>query len=303
MKNGIVLLILLTLVSGTAIAKGKDSSRVGLNFATFNIRNFGSESSSNKTDKRKLKSILLKTGADVIGVQEIVDAASFKRFVKNYLPTYKVRLTKCGGLGDQKLGFIYKTSILTLSSFSEDQIMNEKGECAKGLRPAAVAKFRNKKNGVRFTAINVHLKAGGTQSNADKRYWQYGQLTKLIKKHRKFGAKYFVVVGDFNTTDYVLRNKNYRRFLDVVEKNNLIDFSESLECSSYWYGGVEDSYFTPSLLDHILVSESLWDKYKVQEVEVGSHCKKVRCDESHEDRLGATFKDVSDHCPVSATLK
>ncbi len=303
MKNGIALLILLTLFSTDAFSKSTNKAKKGFNFATFNIRNYGSDKSSNKTDKRRLKSLLLKTGADVIGVQEVVDEVDFKRFVKNYLPKYRVRLSKCGGLGNQKLGFVYKASALTLSSFSEDQIMNEKRECAKGLRPAAVAKFRNKKNGIRFTAINVHLKAGGTQSNADKRYWQYGQLSKLIKKHRKQGARYFVVVGDFNTTDYVLRNNNYKRFLNFVDRNNLIDFSESLECSSFWYGGVEDGYFTPSLLDHILVSEALWDQYSVQEVEVGSHCKKVRCDEAHEDRLGESFKEVSDHCPVSATLK
>lgn len=303
MKNGIALLILLTFVSFNAFAKGKDQSKKGFNFATFNIRNYGSEDSSNKTDKRRLKNILLKTGADVIGVQEVIDEVDFKRFVKNYLPGFRVRLTKCGGLGNQKLGFIYKTSALTLSRFSEDQIMNEKGVCEKGLRPAAIAKFRNKKNGIKFTAINVHLKAGGSQSNADKRFWQYKQLTKLLKKHRKLGAKYFVVVGDFNTTDYVLRNKNYKRFLNFVDKNNLIDFSETLECTSFWYGGVEDGYFTPSLLDHILVSEALWDNYNVQEVEVGSHCKRVSCDEVHEDRLGESFQEVSDHCPVSATLK
>lgn len=303
MKNGFVLLILLTFVSSNAFSKDIKKAKKGFNFATFNIRNYGSDDPSNKTDKRRLKSILLKTGADLIGVQEVVDEVDFKRFVKNYLPNYRVRLSKCGGLGNQKLGFIYKSSALTLSSFSEDQIMNEKRECSKGLRPAAIGKFRNKKNGIKFTAINVHLKAGGAQSNADKRYWQYKQLTKLISKHKKFGARYFVVVGDFNTTDYVLRNNNYRRFLNFVDRNNLIDFSESLECSSFWYGGVEDGYFTPSLLDHILVSEALWDQYNVQEVEVGAHCKKVRCDEAHEDRLGQSFKEVSDHCPVSATLK
>ena len=303
MKNGIALLILLTFFNFTVEAKDKGQSKKGFNFATFNIRNYGSEDPSNKTDKRRLKSLLLKTGADVIGVQEVVDEVDFKNFVKRYLPEYRVRLTKCGGLGNQKLGFIYKTSALSLSSFSEDQIMNEKRECKKGLRPAAIGKFRNKRNGIKFTAINVHLKAGGAQGNADKRYWQYGQLTKLIKKHRKNGARYFVVVGDFNTTDYVLRNNNYKRFLNFVDRNNLIDFSETLECSSFWYGGVEDGYFTPSLLDLILVSEALWDQYNVQEVEVGSHCKKVSCDEAHEDRLGESFKEVSDHCPVSATLK
>jgi endonuclease/exonuclease/phosphatase family metal-dependent hydrolase len=303
MNKGIALLVLITLFNFSVEARDKGPAKEGLNFATFNIRNYGSDDPSNKTDKRRLKSLLLKTGADVIGVQEVVDEVDFKNFIKRYLTGYSVRLTKCGGLGNQKLGFVYKTSVLTLSSFSEDQIMNEKRQCAKGLRPAAIAKFRNKKNGIRFTAINVHLKAGGSQSNADKRYWQYGQLTKLIKKQKNLGAKYFVVVGDFNTTDYVLRNKNYKRFLNFVENNSFIDFSESLECSSFWYGGVQDGYFTPSLLDHILVSRVLWNRYKIQEVKVGSHCKRVRCDESHEDTLGETFKEVSDHCPVSGTLR
>lgn len=302
MKKGIALLIFSLLFSFGVEAKkaGKGKS---FNFATFNIRNYGSDDPSDKTDKRSLKRLLMRTGADMIGVQEVVDERDFKNFVKRSLPGYAVRLTRCGGLGDQKLGFIYKTSVLSMDSFSEDQIMNEDRACNKGLRPAAIAKFRNKKSGVRFLAINVHLKAGGSQSNADKRYWQYKQLTKLIKKYKRSGNRYMVILGDFNTTDYVLKNHNYRRFINFVESNGLIDFSETLECTSFWYGGVEDGYFTPSLLDHILVTEALWDQYDVQEVEVGSHCKKVRCDESHEDTLGHTFKKVSDHCPVSATLR
>ncbi|MBK26319.1 MAG: hypothetical protein CME70_20130 [Halobacteriovorax sp.] len=305
MNKGMILLIISTMLSFGVQAKVSSNKGKGFNFATFNIRNYGSsdKNTSNKTDKRSLKRILLKTGADMIGVQEVVDERDFKRFVSRSLPGYQVRLTRCGGLGNQKLGFIYKTSELSLLNFSEDQIMNEKRECNKGLRPAAIAQFKNKRNGIRITAINVHLKAGGTQSNADKRYWQYGQLSKLIKKQRKAGARYLVVVGDFNTTDYVFRNNNYKRFVNFVDRNDLIDFSESLECTSFWYGGVEDGYFTPSLLDHILVSEALWDQYNVQEVEVGTHCKRVRCDESSEAALGNSFKNVSDHCPVSASLR
>lgn len=303
MKKGIALLIFALLLPLGVQAKNKGLTGKGLNFATFNIRNYGSDDPSNKTDKRSLKRLLMRTGSDMIGVQEVVDEVDFKNFIKRNLPGYSVRLTKCGGLGNQKLGFVYKTSELSLMHFSEDKIMKEKKECKKGLRPAAIAQFKNKRNGIRYTAINVHLKAGGAQSNADKRYWQYGQLTKLIKKYRKMGMRYLVVVGDFNTTDYVLKNHNYKRFVNFVDRNDLIDFAESVDCTSFWYGGVEDGYFTPSLLDHILVSEALWDQYNVQEVEVGSHCKKVRCDESSEAALGNTFKRVSDHCPVSATLR
>lgn len=303
MKKGIALLILTLLLPLGIQANDKGLTRKGFNFATFNIRNYGSDKSSNKTDKEGLRKLLMRTGSDMIGVQEVVDEVDFKKFIKKKLPGYSVRLTKCGGLGNQKLGFVYRTSELSLMHFSEDQIMNEKKECKRGLRPAAIAQFKNKRNGLRYTAINVHLKAGGAQSNADKRYWQYGQLTKLIKKYRKMGMRYLVILGDFNTTDYILKNHNYKRFINFLDKNNLIDFSESVDCTSYWYGGVEDGYFTPSLLDHIIVSEALWDQYDVQEVKVGSHCKKVRCDESSEEALGNSFKKVSDHCPVSATLR
>ena len=303
MKKGIALLILTLLISFGVEAKGKGLTGKGFNFATFNIRNYGSDDPQMKTDKRSLKRLLKRTGADMIGVQEVVDEVDFKKFVNRSLPGYGVRLTRCGGLGNQKLGFLYRKSELQLKKFSEDQSMNENRECNRGLRPAAIAHFKNRRNGKTFTAINVHLKAGGSQSNADKRYWQYGQLSKLIKKYRRQGIRYLVVVGDFNTTDYILKNHNYKRFVNFVDKNYLINFSESVECTSFWYGGVEDGYFTPSLLDHTLVSEALWDQYNVQEVEVGSHCKKVRCDESSEAALGNTFKKVSDHCPVSASLR
>ena len=100
MKNGIALLILTLLLPLGVQAKDKGLARKGFNFATFNIRNYGSNDSSNKTDKRRLKRLMMNTGADMIGVQEVVDEQDFKRFVKSSLPGYSVRLTKCGGLGN-----------------------------------------------------------------------------------------------------------------------------------------------------------------------------------------------------------
>lgn len=280
-----------------------------LKLATYNIRNFGSreisspEKYTDTPEEYYLKKELLENKAHLTAVQEVKDANQFHGFIKSNFYNYESILSNCGGAGDQKLGFIYDSSELMLIKYWEDDSLKEKEECNKGLRPAFIAKFYHLKLKRYFTAISIHLKAGGFPQNIEIREKQYDLLSKIIRKLKSKGSRNFIIMGDFNTTEYLSRNRHHFSFKDFVSNNNLIDYSSNLDCTSYWNGGEDDGFFTASLLDHILVSESVDQMFKQFTTSIGAHCLKNRCRESTEFDLGKTFKEVSDHCPVHVNLK
>jgi exonuclease III len=278
-----------------------------LRIASYNIRNFKvslTDKGGSTTRKSELFRLLKSTRSDIIAVQEIVDDQGFKKFVRDYMPKYRVVLSECGGFAGQKLGFIYNSHLYSLEDFYEDSRLSiRSSSCKRGLRPAAIAHFRKKKTRLKFAAIAVHLKAGGGQRNADQRYAQYKQITKIIRELKTDGVKHYAVMGDFNTTDYLKRNHNYDRFVEFVMQNKLIDFAEDLECTSYWWGGIDDGLMHGTVLDHVLISESLYDSFDYSTTEVKAHCQKTSCESLPESELGTSFKSVSDHCPVVANMK
>jgi endonuclease/exonuclease/phosphatase family metal-dependent hydrolase len=274
--------------------------------ATYNIRNYKKSTNKNSTTthKSELLNIIKSTKAHLIAVQEIVDDYDFKDFISKYLPSYRVALSKCGGLANQKLGFIYNSKVYQLQDFYEDHsITNRPSDCKSGLRPDAVGIFKRRDSRLKIAAISVHLKAGGGQNNADIRYKQLKKLSKIINGLKNDNFKHFAIMGDFNTTDYLLGNHNHDRFVEFTLKNNLIDFSEELGCTAYWWGGIDDGLNYGSVLDHILISESLYDNFNSTESKVMAHCNNARCKVNDDDALGRSFTQVSDHCPVVATLK
>ncbi|MCP4913997.1 MAG: hypothetical protein GY909_12875 [Oligoflexia bacterium] len=284
------------------------SAAPALKLATYNIRNFGarelhSNQKSTKSEQSSLRWQLNKLNADLIAVQEVVDDREFINFIKSNYSKYGVVLSKCGGNGRQKLGFVYNKNNLDLLSYSEDASLKEYEPCHEGLRPAFIANFKFKKNKSTFTAIGVHLKAGGYPESIQMRAKQYKILSQIIRKQKSKNRQRLIVLGDFNTTEYKSRNQHYRKFVKFVRDNQLTDFSEEVECTSYWNGGEDDGIFHSSLLDHILVSDSFLNQFWTYEVTNHAHCKANRCRQEREESLGFTFKEISDHCPIMATLE
>ena len=64
-----------------------------------------------------------------------------------------------------------------------------------------------------------------------------------------------------------------------------------------------DDLFNSSLLDHVLISKSLYRFFDYTNTEIGTHCQKARCEDALESLLGKSFTEVSDHCPISASLR
>jgi endonuclease/exonuclease/phosphatase family metal-dependent hydrolase len=269
--------------------------------ATYNIRNFGSTEKAT-TSITELKKILNKVNADVLVVQEIIDTTKFKRFIKGHLPNHKVFFSNCGGAGKQMIGMVYNSTRVQFKQKTIALSLNLAAECNKGVRPALIGHFYSKILRENFTVIGVHLKAGGTPESISYRKKQYRIIKKLVSGLRRKGHQNLAIMGDFNTTDYVLYNRNYSSFIKLVDSMHMDDMSESINCSSYWSGDTNDGIFESSLLDHVLIDNQFNKTFSKRKVQVMAHCQKRSCRPNSPEGLGRSYTHVSDHCPVVATF-
>jgi endonuclease/exonuclease/phosphatase family metal-dependent hydrolase len=276
----------------------------GLKLATYNIRNFDYDPRYDiRTNKGHLKKILSEVNADLMAVQEIIQDRVFIQFIEKNFPDYGVVISECGGQNDQKLGFIYNKTRLSLTNVSEDLRLSTSREaqapkCFVGSRPAIVATFHDKKDNTNFVAMTLHLKSGGHPQSIKKRFYQIDTLASIVRELKSKGHQNFILMGDFNTTEYIQKDQEYTKFLSKFEDLEMQDLSMKVKCTSYWFGGVDDKKQYPSILDHIIVSKFL----KNPKVEVAGHCKQTKCAVTQEDQLGISFEEVSDHCPLTATF-
>ncbi|MBT4790591.1 MAG: hypothetical protein HON90_03390 [Halobacteriovoraceae bacterium] len=288
------------------------NSNAGLRVASYNIRNFDYDTRSNtRTNKNHLVNTIKAMNADLMAIQEINEQEEFKSMISNkFKNRYKTTLSTCGGFSQQKLGFIYDKNKLQLMNFKEDVRTSKPGRtdvshevmCVTGSRPLAIATFKNKLTNEKIVVISVHLKAGGKDSSIKKRFKQHNIINDVVAKLARNGLNNVIILGDFNSTEYSLKRDSHQRFKASVKSLNAIDTTEQLQCSSYWWGGADDSKQYPSVLDHILISRNLL-KGKTYSTEVFGHCKQLACKVTYESEMGTGFDEVSDHCPVLTEIK
>lgn len=281
------------------------NSSASLKIASYNIRTFDSKRSP--TDKVELKKILTNLKAHLISVQEIVNAGSFKSFVKRELPQYGYYIGSCGGNGGQKLGFLYLKDQFKIENIYEDHRLghikgiSQSKKCGS-LRSALVGIFTHLKTNQKLVVLGVHLKAGSSSQNIRRRARQYRVVTDMVDEFKKRRFKNIIILGDFNTTGYISRDFDYDNFQKMLVNTSMLSSSENLECSAYWMGkNRTDDIEEPSMLDHIIHSSSLLGLSK-KKVAIYSHCKRVLCRIEKKASLGRSYLNVSDHCPVSITF-
>ena len=282
------------------------NSFASINITSFNIRNFDKKGKG--TDKTELHRILKNLNSDVIAVQEIYNNKSFQKFTQRYLPQYRLLLSTCGGGGQQKLGFLYKDEKVELIKHVEDGKISDPDGVVTGygcgsLRPAMLGFFKERKSNKKFVAISVHLKAGSGTKNYAKRARQYKYITKMLRSLRLANHKNIVVIGDFNTTGYDLRDQDYKKFNYMLGQTGTDTASKNISCSSYWSGQIyTDDIEEPSTLDHIVYTKKFMGM-SLKSVKVGSHCQVANCQEVYDSVLGRSYEAVSDHCPVTASFE
>lgn len=282
------------------------NSYASLKISAYNIRNFDKKGLG--TDKYELLNIINQMDSDVIAVEEIFNNSSFQKFVNKNLPEYSLVLSNCGGGGQQNLGFLYKREKVELtkqvedaSIASPDDIVPQYG-CGS-LRPAMLGFFKERKSKKEFVAVAVHLKAGSGSKNYAKRWKQYNYLVKMVRSLRLAQNKDIVILGDFNTTGYDLRDQDYVKFNHMLTTAGAKTASEKIACTSYWTGNdYNDDIEEPSTLDHIVYTNNFMG-YQLKSVSVGAHCKVANCQQVYNSVLGRSYEAVSDHCPVTALFE
>lgn len=281
------------------------NSIASVKFATYNIRHF--DSKNTQTNKAELKKILQRLDADFLTVQEIVNTASFKTFFHKNFPEFNIVFSRCGGGGKQKIGFVYNSVKFKLTRSYEDSRISDPGTqgelgCAR-LRPALVGFFEDRKTGEDFVVVGVHLKAGGRPSSYQMRTKQYSMLTDIINDLKQKGENDILIMGDFNTTGYVLNDSDYHNFADMLGDIRMKSISERIKCTSYWSGtNRSDDIEESSILDHVVYPANFMGM-RMDSYGLHSHCKKVSCRNTSAKNLGISYKEVTDHCPVSLTFR
>ncbi len=284
------LLALLLLLSSQAWA--------GWTISSYNIRNFDHDHVAGQTNIDELSKTVKTYKSDVMTFIEVVNLDAFKSVIKATLPDHQVAHSTCGGFGKQKLAIVYNSKMFNLIGQIEDMTFSGSTGACGSLRPVFLVTLQEKLTTKKFTFAAVHLKAGGAEAAMQQRWKQYDLLAKLVKQ---YGSQNLIMMGDFNTTGYNIKDQDFDHFDKLLANGSLKTTSENLGCTSYWEGTLGNGRHQPSILDHIVLKDDLFSE--VQSVTVGSHCAKLNCKDATPEELGVSYQTVSDHCPLQVTFK
>jgi endonuclease/exonuclease/phosphatase family metal-dependent hydrolase len=266
--------------------------------STYNIRNFDRDQNAGQTNINELTKIIREAQSDVMAFEEVVNLKAFDALMKKALPNYQYQVSDCGGFGKQHLAVAYNPKTFEYLYSREDlEFTGTPGKCGS-LRPLFLVSLREKKTNTIYTFGAVHLKAGGDQRAFQQRWKQYGLLEKL---QEKFENQNLVLLGDFNTTGYSIKDADFDQFESFLSRADFRTLGEQIECTSYWKGNLGGKEHQPSTLDHIVVQSK--NLRSVEKVTVGSHCARLNCRPATPNELGTSYNSVSDHCPVQVTFK
>lgn len=282
-------------------------AQAAVRVATYNIRNFDYDQRSNTpTNKNHLSKILKEINFDILAVQEINKRSIFASMIdENFGSRYQTYLSECGGAHEQHLGFVVDGSKFDVIKFEEDMRTanvnapehQQYSECYTGSRPLAVIKLQYKKSKIKIAAIAVHLKSGGRQNNIKKRFKQIKKIMELKSELKAIGYSQVMIMGDFNTTEFINQTRSMKdQFQRQLVNSELVNQTQDLTCTAYWWGQRDDNYNYPSHLDHIITSDVLRTSGAPK---VYGHCKILKCAQAHESQMQISFDEVSDHCPIS----
>ena len=265
---------------------------------TYNIRNFDKDPGAGQTNVVLLGKTIKEFKSDVMTFIEVINLDAFKKLIQDNLPGYTITHSQCGGTGRQKLAIVFDSTKFELVNSAEDlSFSSQTGDCGS-LRPIFLTTLKEKSSSKAYTFGAVHLKAGGAESAMRQRWQQYEKLKVLVDRLAKQNV---ILMGDFNTTGYNIKDQDYVQFEDFLAQKKFRTTSESLGCTSYWEGTLGNGQHQSSILDHIVLKDT--QMAEVAEVSLGAHCAELSCRPATPTELGATYESVSDHCPIKVTFK
>ena len=227
-----------------------------------------------------LKNAITAMQPDIIALQEISSETSLQQLT-NQLGNYDYYLGEGGG--NWGLAFLYQDSLITLDTIIYEIYTNMFRPFP---RPPLVMEALWQ--GEKIVIINNHLKAGSNSDDEERREEANQLLHTYIQAH--FDNVNIVLLGDLNDilTDVVYENV-FQLFIDDSLLYKFTDMYIAEGSNLNW------SYPSwPSHLDHILISNELFDNH--------IYTRTVLYDTYLEGRWSEYEEHISDHRPVSITL-
>jgi endonuclease/exonuclease/phosphatase family metal-dependent hydrolase len=208
--------------------------------------------SADPVDKKKaIAALINQYNFDVLIANEVLDAASWDDFIKNYLGNaadWDYRITESGCSLRQVT--MWKKSAVTfesgyeLSCANTGCIIDENSptwdDCA-GRRPY-VANFAVNNSTVKFTTATIHFKANTTTTDCQLRKEQVDSFVTWVD-WAGMSSKNFLVAGDFNDT------------LPGAGNCTSIDTLASMEGhSGFWFATAQPGYHYANMMGNGLVT-------------------------------------------------
>ncbi|MDQ3037895.1 MAG: endonuclease/exonuclease/phosphatase family protein [Myxococcota bacterium] len=258
-----------------ACSLGRCARAPEMAIVTFNIENF-------PRDERQIEgafATLRALDVPVVAVQELIDPARFEREAQARLgEEFELVVSPVGPV--RRLGVLFDGDAYALSW--------ARAHDATRLRPndrhVLEVRLAPHDGGRALRVLVVHLAAGG-ESEALRA--EQLRLLLPIVRDAAASADELVLLGDFNSTGLPDR----ARLAALARDTGLTWASEGLACTSYWdrLDGC-----VGSALDHVFVRAA------PRAIAARGPCEEFGCD--RRDQCPAFHREVSDHCPITATL-
>ena len=257
---------------------------------TWNIERFPK---NGQTSIDYVARIIKAIDADVYAIQEVDNINSFNDLL-DALPDYEGYLDSDKFRG---LAYIYKNSTVDINSVYE--IYNSSSYSRPFPRYPMVMDFDYK--GERMIIINNHFKCCGDSLLDDSNEWdeetRRNQASVLLEEYidTNFTDLNVMLVGDLNDilTDRDEHNV-FKIFLDNSDTYTFVDTEISEGASSGW------SFPNwPSHLDHILITNELFDEYEQEDTVV----EVLKLEEYIPGGWNAYDANITDHRPVALKFK
>jgi exonuclease III len=236
---------------------------------TWNLKEFPYSNSTVNNVQEAITDIL----PDIIALQEINDGNAFLQLA-NSLPAYEFVSSGSG------LALAARRDVVEI--LNQSTLFPSSGYEFAWRYPFKVdLQWGCGLSSITLSVIVVHLKAGSTSEDANRRFESCEELEGYVVSHLNDNI---IILGDYN--DEITDPESNNSLWPLVNSNSVEFTTESIANIDYY--STYPSW--PSFIDHISVSEQLFDEM------VGSSIKTIRID----DYTGYTNfqNNFSDHRPV-----
>jgi len=265
-------------------------SSSNLNIITWNIENFPK---SGATTIEYLVEAIESMNIDIIALQEIESTSDFNQLVSSLGDNWSGYRSGNSNWGE--LSFLINT--IKINYQEPYTILNEHSPDF-AYRPPYVLEFSY--NNQNFILINIHYKCCGDGNLDEGNTWdeEYRRLMASyhLEEHisENFDNQNVILLGDFN--DELIDSDNiFNIFLDSPDEYLFTDFEMATESNQWLYWSYPS---WPSHLDHILISNELFDDYQ----NTNSSCNTILIDNTLSGTWNEYNNYISDHRPVGISL-